>query len=100
LCILLCVEDDVYICFLGNILDYAMESTEREREIAVRYLQGEYTEVQMNYLAHQCGSDRERMDRILEKISTEMPLATAAKFILLCMVLHFLACTAYSLVVL
>ena len=77
-----------------------MEPTEREREIALRYLHGEYTEVQMNYLAHQCGSDRERMDRILEKISTEMPLATVAKFILGCIFLHFIACTVYSLVAL
>jgi hypothetical protein len=74
-----------------------MTATEKERDLAIRYLRGEYTEVQMNYLAHQCGSDRERMDRILEKISTEMPLATAAKFILLCMMLHFVACTVYSL---
>jgi hypothetical protein len=73
-----------------------MEATDREREIAVRYLRGEYTEVQMNYLAHQCGSDRERMDAILEKISTEMPLANAAKFILMCMLLNFAACTVYS----
>ena len=77
-----------------------MDTTEREREIAIRYLRGEYTEVQMNYLAHQCGSNRERMDVILEKISTEMPLATAAKFILCCMMLHFMACAAYSLIVL
>jgi hypothetical protein len=74
-----------------------MTPTEKEREIALRYISGEYTEVQMNYLAHQCGSDRERMDEILDKISTEMPLAAAAKFILLCMFLHFVACTAYSL---
>lgn len=77
-----------------------MNPTDKELEIARRYLSGEYTEVQMNYLAHQCGSDRERMDRIIEKISTEMPLATAAKFILGCMVLHFLACTVYSLIAL
>lgn len=77
-----------------------MDATEKEKEIALKYLRGEYTEVQMNYLAHQCGSDRERMDLILEKISAEMPLATASKFILLCMLLHFMACTAYSLIVL
>jgi hypothetical protein len=74
-----------------------MAATEKERDLAIRYLRGEYTEVQMNYLAHQCGSDRERMDEILDKISTEMPLATAAKFILLCMLLHFVACTVCSL---
>lgn len=74
-----------------------MEPTEREREIALRYLGGEYTEVQMNYLAHQCGSDRERMDVILDEISTEMPLATASRFILGCIFLCFLACTVFSL---
>lgn len=75
-----------------------MEPTEREAELACGYLKGEYTEVQLNYLAHQCGSTRERMERIVEEMSTKMPLTTAVKFILFCMLVHFLACTVYSLV--
>lgn len=74
-----------------------MEPTEKERELAHRYIRGEYTEVQFNYLAHQCGSNRERMERIVGDMSATMPLATAVKFILLCMMLNFLACTLYSL---
>lgn len=77
-----------------------MEPTEREREIALRYLGGECTEVQMNYLAHQCGSDRERMDVILDEISTEMPLAKASRIVLGYIFLCFLACTVYSFVAL
>lgn len=75
-----------------------MKPTERERELAIGYIRGEYTEVQFNYLAHQCGSDRERMEKIVEDLSTAMPLATAAKFVLLCILAHFVACTAYSIV--
>lgn len=74
-----------------------MEPTEREREIALRYLGGEYTEVQMNYLAHQCGSDMGRMDVILDEISTEMPLAAASRIVLGYIFLCFLACSACSL---
>jgi hypothetical protein len=75
-----------------------MEPTEREAELACGYLRGEYTEVQLNYLAHQCGSTRERMETILDSMSTRMPLANAVKFVLLCIFVHFLACTVYSLV--
>lgn len=75
-----------------------MEPTEREIELADRYLRGECTEVQLNYLAHQCGSDRERMERIIDSMSTRNPLASAAKFILLCIVIHFWSCAVYSLV--
>lgn len=74
------------------------DPTEKEMDLARKYLRGEYTEVQFNYWAVQYGSDRERMERAMERISSEMPLAFAAKFILLCMLLHFMACTAYSLV--
>lgn len=74
-----------------------MECTDKEKSLAAAYLRGEYTEVQLNYLAHQCGSNRERMERILEKMSSETPLAQAAKFILICIFVHFLACTVYSL---
>lgn len=73
-----------------------MEATEREKEIASRYLTGEYTEVQFNYLLHQCGSTKERMERIIEQASFQVPLANAAKFILACLLVHFIFCLAYS----
>lgn len=74
-----------------------MEATDRELEIAENYLRGEYTEVQFNYLVHQCGSTKERMDSILEEVSTRTPIVNAAKFLLVCIAIHFLICTAYSL---
>lgn len=75
-----------------------MEATEKELEIAQKYIRGEYTEVQFNYLAHQCGSNKDRMEKIIDELGTRMPLVTAVKFILLCMFMHVLACTAYSLI--
>lgn len=74
-----------------------MEYTEREAELACGYLKGEYTDVQLNYLAHQCGSTRERMEEILEEMAAIMPLATAAKFILICIFSHFVFCTVIAL---
>lgn len=82
---------------ISNSIPNKIDPTEKETDLARKYLRGEYTEVQFNYLAHQCGSDRERMDRIVEKISCEAPLSMAAKFILICMIGHFLACAVYSL---
>lgn len=75
-----------------------MHPTEKELDLARGYLRGDYTEVQFNYLAHQHGSDKQRMNSILEKMSSQMPLATAAKFILICIALNFLVCTIYSIV--
>lgn len=74
-----------------------MNATEKELEIAQRYLRGEYTDVQFNYLTHQCGSNADRMDKIVDELATKMPLATAIKFMLLCMLMHVFACTVYSL---
>jgi len=74
-----------------------MDATENEMDIAMRYMNGEYTEVQFNYLVHTSGSDAERMDRILEKLSYQTPLANACKFIVLCMFAHFAFCLVYSL---
>lgn len=74
-----------------------MEATDAEADIAKRYLDGELTEVQFNYLVHNCGSTKERMECILEEMSAMLPLATAAKFLALCMMIHFAACVVYSL---
>lgn len=73
-----------------------MEATEEETELASRYLRGEYNEVQFNYMTHQCGSSRDRMEEILEMISFRTPLLNAARFILICMLVHFLFCLAHS----
>jgi hypothetical protein len=54
----------------------------------------------MNYMASQCGSDMDRMEYILDEISSETIISNASKIILGMILFHFIACTAYSLMVL
>lgn len=74
-----------------------MDATEKETEIARKYLAGELTEVQMNYLAHQCGSTMERIEAIAENMATMTPIVRATKLMLFCIMFHFMACTLYAI---
>lgn len=71
--------------------------TDEEMELAREYLRGHYTEVQLNYLAHSCGSDRNRMESLLEKMSYQDPMIVASKVLIGMMMFHFLACAIYAM---
>jgi len=74
-----------------------MDASEKELELAKKYLGREYTEVQFNYLLVQNGIDKKRMESILEYISYNEPMAVAAKLMLMYIMLHFGFCLAYSI---
>jgi hypothetical protein len=73
-----------------------MEYTEDELALARKHMSGECTEVQFNYLIHQGGMDKKKMQNLVSFLEKADPLATAAKFIVLCMMLHFAMCFIYA----
>jgi hypothetical protein len=74
-----------------------MNASEKEMELARKYLGREYTEVQFNYLLVQNGIDKKRMESILEYMSYSEPMVIAAKLMLLYIMIHFGFCLAYSI---
>lgn len=74
-----------------------MEISEKEMELARKYLGREYTEVQFNYLLVQNGIDKKRMESLLEHLSYQEPMVIAAKLMLIYIMIHFGFCLAYSI---
>lgn len=74
-----------------------MNASEKEMELARKYLGREYTEVQFNYLLVQNGIDKKKMESILEYMSYSEPMVVAAKLMLLYIMIHFGFCLAYSI---
>jgi hypothetical protein len=73
-----------------------MQYTDDEADLARKHMRGEYTETQFNYLVHQYGMDKKKMMDLMDYLNTSDPLSTAAKFIVLCMMLHFAMCFVYA----
>jgi hypothetical protein len=73
-----------------------MDHTSQEYELAKKYKDGEYTEVQFNYLIRQNSMDKEKMQNLVDYIDSYEPMMVAAKFIILCMVTHFALCFMYA----
>lgn len=76
-----------------------MQTSEKELEIARKYMSNEYTEVQFNYLLVQNKIDRTRMESIIEHLSYHEPIAVVAKLMLAYIMVHFAFCVAYSLMI-
>jgi hypothetical protein len=74
-----------------------MEYSEKELDLARRYNNGDYNEIQFNFLVVQNKLNRERMDSLIEKLGYEHPLKIATKFVIACMLIHFAACLFYSI---
>lgn len=73
-----------------------MQYTEDEADLARKHMSGEYTETQFNYLVNQYGMDKKKMLDLMDYLHAADPLATAAKFLILCMMLHFAMCFLYA----
>lgn len=74
-----------------------MQTSEKELELARKYLNREYTEVQFNYLLVQNGIDKKRMESLLEYLSYQEPMAIIVKMMLIYIMIHFGFCLAYSI---
>ena len=74
-----------------------IDASEKELQLAKKYLGREYTEVQFNYLLVQNGIDKNRRESILEYMSYSEPMVVAAKLVLMYIIIHFGFCLAYSI---
>jgi hypothetical protein len=74
-----------------------MDISEKELELAKKYLGREYTEVQFNYLLVQNEIDKKRMESILEQMAYSEPMVVVTKLMLAYIMIHFGFCLAYSI---
>jgi hypothetical protein len=72
--------------------------TEKELELARRYLDGDCNDVQFNYIMTTEKMDKDRMERLIEQISYNSPITSVAKMMLIYIMMHFVFCLLYSLV--
>lgn len=71
--------------------------TEKELELAKRYLEGDCNEIQFNYIIATEKLDRNRVERLVEQINYNGPMASFAKMMLIYIMIHFAFCLIYSL---
>jgi len=71
--------------------------TEKEIDLARRYMDGDCNEIQLNYLINTQNLDRSRIEELVSRMSYAEPMALAAKTVLAMMIVHFVLCLAYSL---
>lgn len=74
--------------------------TQSEIDLAKRYISGDYTDVQFNYLIIQNKFNKKKMKRLANYIKTTEPFYVFSKLIIIFMILHYLFYFLYSVFVL
>lgn len=74
-----------------------MTYTEKEFELANRYMEGNCNETQFNYLLHTQGLDRDRVESLVDELAYNLPLARAAKIMLMYIMFMSLFCLFCSI---
>jgi len=74
-----------------------MKFTEEEIDLAKKYLVGEYTDVQFNYLIFQNKIDKNKMNNLIDYLQSISPIIIASKLLLALLFFHFVACFFYSI---
>lgn len=74
-----------------------MYFSSKEIDLAKRYASGDLTDVQLNYLAFQIGTNKRRLKKLAKYLRNTEPFFVAAKILLLFIVFHLLFCFFYSL---
>ena len=67
-----------------------MEYTNKEIELAHKYVTGEYTETQFNYWVSQNNLDKEKMHELIEYLQSVKPVFLIAKMLLIVFILYML----------
>lgn len=73
--------------------------TEKELELAKRYMDGECNDIQFNYIITTEKLDKNRIELLIEQLSYNGPMASIAKMMLLYIMFHFVFCFVYSMLV-
>lgn len=71
--------------------------TEKEVELAKRYLDGDCNEIQLNYIIHTEGMDGKRVEKLIDYMAYHEPINTVVRLMIVYMISHFAFCLAYSL---
>lgn len=74
-----------------------MNYSQNEMELAQRYIRGDLTEVQLNYLAFQNGSNKRKIRRLAKYVRSTEPFFIVVKLLIGFMMFHFFICLLYSL---
>ena len=72
-----------------------MQYTDKEIDLAKKYLIGEYTDVQFNYLMYQNNIDKNKMNNLINYLESISPIATMCKLLLALLFFHFISCFFY-----
>lgn len=73
--------------------------SQKEIELAEKYLSGEYSDNQFNYWICLNNLDKNKMIKLVEYLRNFGPMILAAKLIIGFMIVHFVACLIYSIIV-
>ena len=57
-----------------------MNYSSKENQLARDYLDGQYNEIQFNYMIYQIGSTKEKMEDLVDNLAYKIPLLMALKF--------------------
>lgn len=79
-----------------QLLRANMIYNQSEISLAKKYIAGEYTDVQFNYLIVQNKLNKKKMRRLVEYVKTTEPFYVACKLMIGFMLIHFLVCFAFS----
>ena len=71
--------------------------TEKELELAKRYMHGDCNDLQFNYIITTEHMDRDRLEELVDRLSYKEPMENAAKVLLAFMMVHLMACVVISI---
>lgn len=73
-----------------------MDYSQNEMDLAKRYIRGDLTEVQLNYLAFQNGLNKRKIRRLVRYVQSTEPFFIVVKLLIAFMMFHFFTCLLYS----
>jgi hypothetical protein len=74
-----------------------MYFSSKELDLAKKYASGDLTEVQLNYLAFQIGTNKRKLKKLAKCLKNTEPFFVATKLLLGFIIFHLLFCFFYSL---
>lgn len=76
-----------------------MKYTDSEMNLVKRYVSGDYTDVQFNYLIVQNKFNKRKIRHLINYVKTTEPFYIACKLMIGFMLVHYLFCFVYSVFV-
>jgi hypothetical protein len=77
-----------------------MNHNQKEIDLAKRYISGDFTDVQFNYLIVQNKLNKRKMRKLVNYVKTTEPFYVFCKLMIGFLIFHFLSCFLYSVFIL